>query len=145
MAPRSRTLAASSFNEALELLHFAFRRITEDADRLLARRGLGRAHHRVLYFVGRNPGVSVGGLLEIMRITKQALHGPLATLVKQGLVSSEPSAESRRVKSLRLTPSGAKLAARLAAPQRRRFAAAFDAAGPDAEEAWREVMRLLAQ
>jgi DNA-binding MarR family transcriptional regulator len=130
--------------DPLALLFFAFRDVTAQPDRVLAERGLSRVHHRILYFVARNPGVGPGRLLEILRISKQALARPLRDLVAQGLIESAIPSGDRRTRALALTADGARLEARLSGLQRRRFAAAFRAAGAASERGWREVMRRLA-
>jgi DNA-binding MarR family transcriptional regulator len=130
-------------DEAIELLYFAHRALVTEPDRLLARRGLGRVHHRILYCVARNPGIAIGHLGRVLGVSKQAVHPPLATLVEGGLVARTVDPTNRRVRTLRLTAAGARLEARLAALQRGRFAQAFGVAGPAAEASWREVMRLL--
>lgn len=125
------------------LLFFGFRALTAEADRILAGRGLGRVHHRILYFVARAPGIRVGGLLEVLAVSKQALNRPLHALVEQGLVAVRVPPQNRRARELRLTARGAALERRLTGLQRRRFRRAFAAAGPAAEAGWREVMRRL--
>lgn len=132
-------------NDALELMHFAFRAVIARPDEILLQHGLARMHHRILYFVGRNPGVSVNRLLECMKISKQALHGPLRSLVEKGLVAAAPAPGDRRVKQLTLTEAGAQLEDLLSGDQRQRFESAFGRAGSAKEAAWREVMRLLAE
>jgi DNA-binding MarR family transcriptional regulator len=127
------------------LLFFAFRALTAEPDRVLSERGLSRVHHRILYFVGRAPGLRVGELLATLGVTKQALNRPLRELVRLGLVAAEAPAHNRRSKELRLTSTGERLERRLTAAQRRRFARAFAAAGLDAEQGWRKVMRRLAE
>ncbi len=126
------------------LLFFAFRALTAEPDRILSERGLGRVHHRILYFVGRTPGIRVGGLLATLGVTKQALHRPLQALVQRGLVAATVPPGNRRAKELRLTREGERLERRLGAAQRRRFERAFRDAGARAEVGWREVMRRLA-
>ena len=132
-------------DDAPALLFFAFRALTAEPDRILAERGLSRVHHRVLYFVARDPGVRVGALVAALGVSKQALHGPLRELLRAGLVAASVPPGNRRAKELRLTPEGARLERRLTGAQRRRFARAFDAAGIDAERGWREIMRRLAE
>ncbi|HYD39719.1 MAG TPA: MarR family transcriptional regulator [Anaeromyxobacter sp.] len=132
-----------ALDEAQELLFFAFRNLTAEPDRVLAERRLSRVHHRILYFVRRNPGLGPGDLLRILRVSKQALARPLRELSAQGLLVGEAVPENRRRKRLTLTPSGVRLERRLSELQRRRFAAAFEAAGHNAAAAWREVMKLL--
>ena len=99
----------TALHEAIEALYFAYRGFTDQADRILERRGLGRVHHRILYFIGRRPDVSVQGLLDVLAVSKQALNAPLRQLVGMDLVSALPSPRDRRVKNLRLTAEGKKL------------------------------------
>jgi DNA-binding MarR family transcriptional regulator len=135
--------SGATLDEAQELLFFAFRGLTAEPDRVLAQRGLSRVHHRILYFVRRNPGLGPGDLLRILRVSKQALARPLRELSAQGLLASAAVPENRRRKRLGLTAAGVRLERRLSELQRRRFAAAFAAAGPAAASAWRQVMKLL--
>ncbi len=132
-----------ALDDAQELLFFAFRNLTSEPDRVLAERRLSRVHHRILYFVRRNPGLGPGDLLRILRVSKQALARPLRELSAQGLLVGEAVPENRRRKRLALTPAGVRFERRLSELQRRRFAAAFAAAGLNAAAAWREVMKLL--
>lgn len=143
---RRATLATreAELNAALEALHFAFRAVTARPDAILAKLGLSRIHHRILYFVGRSPGESVGELLRILAVSKQYLNRPLRQLQQMGYVDAEADTQDRRVKRLSLTSAGADLERRLTGDQRRRFARVFEQAGPDAERHWREVMALLA-
>jgi DNA-binding MarR family transcriptional regulator len=132
-----------ALDDAVELLFFAFRDLTAEPDRVLAERGLSRVHHRILYFVRRNPGLGPGALVQILRVSKQALARPLKDLVTQGLVAAAAVPENRRRKALRLTPAGVRLERRLTGSQRRRFAGAFGSAGASASDGWRTVMAVL--
>lgn len=125
---------------AIELLYFAYRGFTDRPDRILERRGLGRTHHRILYFIGRRPDVSVRGLLDLLAVSKQALNAPLRQLMEMSLVSALTDPDDRRVKNLRLTPEGQRLEAELTGAQMRHLQAAFDRVGADAEAGWRAVM-----
>lgn len=127
------------------MIYFAQRELVAEPDRLLARRGLNRVHHRILYCVARNPGITIGGLCRVLGVSKQAVHQPLAVLIDDALVARAVAPTNRRVRTLCLTARGAQLEERLAAVQRLRFEQAFRAAGPTAEASWREVMRLLAR
>lgn len=129
--------------EAIELLYFGYRNFTTGPDRILEQRGLGRMHHRILYFVGRNDAISVSSLLDVLAISKQALNAPLRQLVSMGLISNRPAEHDRRVKELRLTADGRRLERRLTGTQLRHLTAVFDAAGDAATEGWRHVMRRL--
>ena len=135
---------ADQLNQGLELMYFGFRGLVDAPDRLLARRGLGRMHHRVLYFIARQPGLSVGDLLERLAITKQALHRPLRDLVARGLVMTSADRNDRRVRRLVLSKEGAALEDRLSGMQRAHLAAIFKDAGQASETGWRKVMNRMA-
>ena len=126
--------------EAMELLFFAYRDFVGDPDAILATKGFGRAHHRVLHFVGRNPGITVQNLLGILRITKQSLARVLRQLIDAGQVVQHRGTQDRRQRHLYLTLQGQALWAALQAPQKIRLARAFATAGPAAEAGWRAVM-----
>ncbi|HEY8579565.1 MAG TPA: helix-turn-helix domain-containing protein, partial [Beijerinckiaceae bacterium] len=96
--------------ELIELLFFAYRDFVGDADRLLESLRFGRAHHRVLHFVLRHPGLTIAELLDILRITKQSLNRVLKELLDQGYVESHPGAHDRRQRQLTLTARGHELA-----------------------------------
>ena len=131
----------ADLREAIEFFYFAYRAFTSHPDRILDQRGLGRVHHRVLYFVGRNPEIAVNALLEILDVSKQALNAPLRQLIEMRLVSAQAAAHDRRYKHLRLTAEGARLEAQLTGTQMKHLSAAFAAAGHKAESGWRSVMR----
>lgn len=131
---------ADDLRAAIESFYFGYRAFTSAPDAVLADRGLGRTHHRILYFIHRNPGVTVGGLLQILDVSKQAAHRPLRDLQKQGLVVSTPSRIDRRHRELRTTDEGARLEAHLTGLQMDILDAAFTAAGSPAESGWRDVM-----
>jgi DNA-binding MarR family transcriptional regulator len=129
---------------AIELLYFAYRGFTDRPDRILERRGLGRVHHRILYFIGRRPDVSVSGLLDLLAVSKQALNAPLRQLIEMNLVSALAAPADRRVKNLRLTTEGQQLEAELTGAQMRHLQAAFERADVAQEMGWRKVMEELA-
>src|SRR5271165_1157526 len=106
---------------AQDLLFFAYRDFTNVADQVLEELGLGRAHHRALHFIGRNPGITVSGLLAILRITKQSLARVLNALVDEGYVSQASGYEDRRLRLLTLTDKGKALEQRLFESQRERL------------------------
>lgn len=135
----------TELRDAIELLFFGYRAFTAPPDRILEQRGLGRVHHRILYFVGRSPGLSVNALLTTLRITKQALNAPLRQLVEMRLVSVERSKDDGRVREIALTAAGRALEAQLSGTQTKRLAAVFELAGGDAEAGWRSVMQALAR
>ena len=132
-------------NQALESMHFGFRAMIYKPDERLAQLGLSRIHHRLLYFIGRNPGCSVNELLQIMRISKQYLNRPLRQMIDQGYITQTADKDDRRIKRLRLSTRGSEREYELTEVQRRRFADIFKQAGPAAEKHWREVMALLGE
>ncbi|MET0606097.1 MAG: MarR family transcriptional regulator [Beijerinckiaceae bacterium] len=111
--------------EAIELFFFAYRDFVSEPDRALARDGFGRAHHRVLHFVNRHPGLTIAELLDILKITKQSLNRVLKDLIDQGHVEQRSGDVDRRQRLLFLTAKGAALAGELASLQNRRIAAAM--------------------
>ena len=113
----------------VELLFFAYRDFTREADTILAEFGLGRAHHRVLHFVNRHPGLRVADLLDILKITKQSLARVLKELVDEGWIVQMAGETDRRQRLLHATDKGAALSSRLDAMQTRRVAQALEAAG----------------
>ena len=129
---------------AIELLYFAYRGFTDRPDRILEHRGLGRVHHRILYFIGRNSDISVRGLLAVLAVSKQALNAPLRQLTEMKLVIAVPAADDRRVKTLRLTMEGAQLEAELTGAQMEHLQGAFASSGAANEKGWRRVMEELA-
>jgi DNA-binding MarR family transcriptional regulator len=130
-------------DEALELMHFGFRAIIAEPDRELEKRGLGRVHHRVLYFIRRNERLTIGDLVGILGVSKQALHRPLSELVAAKLVVREADAQNRRFVRLRLSSAGAAFERKISGMQREHFERAFGRVGPAAEQGWREVMGAL--
>lgn len=133
-------LRDEELRQGIELLFYAYRDHTAEADAILAELGLGRAHHRVIYFVGRYPSLSVSELLAILRITKQSLSRVLGELVGQGFVSSQPSPKDRRKRMLELTEKGRALESRLSTVQRACIARAYREAGGEAVAGFRKVL-----
>jgi DNA-binding MarR family transcriptional regulator len=131
--PQSRGDDAPMY-ELIELFFFAYRDFVGDADRVLEAYGFGRAHHRVLYFVSRRPGLTIAELLEILRITKQSLNRVLRELVDKNFVETRAGALDRRRRQLHATIEGERLALRLAQVQTRRFAGALEALGGDGRQ-----------
>jgi DNA-binding MarR family transcriptional regulator len=124
----------------VELLFFAYRDFTGDPDAVLAQYGFGRAHHRVLHFVHRNPGLRVANLLEILKITKQSLARVLKQLVGDGYISQRAGAADRRERLLYVTMKGARLTEKLTTLQVKRVEAALAKAGIGAEAATRQFL-----
>jgi len=126
--------------DIIELLFFAYRDFVGDADEVLAKLAFGRAHHRVLHFVYRNPGMKVADLLEILNITKQSLGRVLKQLVDQNFVVQKEGAQDRRQRLLYATAKGEALALKLASLQTARINRAFAELGPGAHEAARRFL-----
>src|SRR6201993_3819068 len=116
--------------QGIELLYFAYRDFTAEPDLILAKYDFGRAHHRVIHFVGRHPQITVGELLGILRITKQSLNRVLGQLIRQGFIIQRPGWRDRRQRLLELTAKGHELEHQLSQPQRARVADAYRRAGP---------------
>jgi len=135
----------NELNLALESMHFGFRAMIHKPDQRLAQLGLARIHHRLLYFVARDPACSVNELLKTMHITKQYLHRPLRQMIDLGYIKQSTDAGDRRVRRLQLTAKGKKLEHELSEVQRKRFAEIFERVGPKAEKHWREVMAMLSE
>ncbi len=138
--PNPLYLRDEELRQSMELLFYAYRGFTAQADALLDQQSFGRAHHRVIYFVGRYPSISVAELLGILRITKQSLSRVLGQLVAEGFITQRPGMRDRRQRLLALTEQGVKLERRLSADQRERIAAAYREAGPQAVEGYRKVL-----
>lgn len=134
-------LREEELRRAIELLFFAYRDFTAEPDAILATYGFGRAHHRVIYFVGANPGISVSRLLDILKITKQSLSRVLGQLVREGFVDQKSDAKDRRRRLLYLTPKGAELEALLTEKQCRRIARAYREAGAEAVAGFGAVLK----
>jgi DNA-binding MarR family transcriptional regulator len=114
----------------IELLFFAYRDFTSDPDQILADYGFGRAHHRVLHFVNRMPGLTVAELLEVLKITKQSLARVLKQLIDTGHIVQVQGPRDRRQRELYPTAKGRALALALARPQSRRIRRALEETGP---------------
>jgi DNA-binding MarR family transcriptional regulator len=120
--------------DLIELLFFAYRDFVGDPDGVLADLRFGRAHHRVLHFVNRNPGMKVAELLDILRITKQSLGRVLKQLIDEGYIIQQEGARDRRQRLLFSTPKGEQLAMKLAGLQTVRIARALASLGPRAHD-----------
>lgn len=144
--PNSKPVISSSglrdedLRQAIELLFFAYRDFTARADAILAKQSFGRAHHRVIYFVGRHPGITVSALLEILGITKQSLARVLGQLVREHYILQKKGTQDGRQRLLHLTDKGRELERMLTTEQRARIAAAYKDAGPSAVGGFRKVM-----
>lgn len=112
--------------DLIELFFFAYRDFVGDADRLLEEFGFGRAHHRVLHFVNRHPGLTIAELLDILNITKQSLNRVLKELLDQGYVTAQAGESDRRQRRLFPAAKGEELALRLSHVQAARFGRALE-------------------
>jgi DNA-binding MarR family transcriptional regulator len=126
--------------DIIELLFFAYRDFVGDPDEVLSKLGFGRAHHRVLHFVNRSPGIKVADLLDILNITKQSLGRVLKQMIDQGYVVQKEGAQDRRQRLLFVTPKGEALALKLAGLQTQRITRAFGELGPGAHDAARRFL-----
>jgi len=126
--------------QLIELLFFAYRDFTGDADAILEEYGYGRAHHRVLHFITRYPGLRVADLLLILNITKQSLARVLRQLVEGGLVVQSAGDTDRRERRLHVTPAGRALMRRLLGAQTRRIRRATGLSGSGADAAIRRFL-----
>ena len=126
--------------EIIEGLFFAYRDFISDPDAILEMSGFGRAHHRVVHFVNREPGMTVADLLDTLKITKQSLARVLKQLIDCGYIQQVAGPEDRRQRKLYPTRTGRELALALAEPQSRRIARAFE--DMDADDR-RAVVRFL--
>lgn len=133
-------LLEEEVRQGIELLFFAYRDFTAEPDAILANYGFGRAHHRVIHFVGRHPQMTVSELLGVLRITKQSLSRVLSQLVRQEFIVQRPGVHDRRQRLLDLTPKGRELERQLSEPQRARIANSYRQAGAQAVEGFRTVL-----
>ena len=127
--------------QGIEMLFFAYREFTGEADQILEDYGFGRAHHRVIYFVGRHPDINVSELLDILRITKQSLSRVLSQLIREKFIIQENDAVDRRRKLLRLSEKGRKLEQQLTAQQSRLLGETFLNTGHEAVRGFEQVLR----
>ena len=133
-------LRDEELKQGVDLLFFASRDVSAAGSQALAEANLGRAHRRALYFIARNPGLSVADLLTILKVTKQSLNRVLNDLLEGGYVERKPAMRDRRMRQLRLTEKGTALESALWAAQRPRLVRAFREAGPDAVVGFRRVL-----
>lgn len=133
----------AQLRSAIEALYFGYRAFTALPDRMLAEYGLGRTHHRILYFVHRDPDLPLSELIAVLGVTKQALHRPIKDLEERGLLRVSPDTQDRRVRRLAVTAEGARLENRLTASQMELLDGVFAKAGKTAAKDWLRVTTLL--
>ena len=136
-------LTDEQLRKGIEAMYFAYRGFTADPDRILEDGDYGRAHHRAIHFVNRQPGLTVNALLLVLGVTKQSLNRVLRTLIEDGLVESRVGRRDKRERHLFLTARGAELERSLSDAQRARMRAAYRAAGPAAVVGFRQVLEAM--
>lgn len=130
--------------QIMESFFLGYQAFTAKPDEMLARRGLSRVHHRILFFIASYPDLSVKELLSYLGVTKQALNTPLRQLIEMHLVESLTAEDDKRKRMLRFTAEGAKLEQALRREQVRLLQRAFDDAGEQAVDGWLAVNQALA-
>ena len=133
-------LREEDLRKGMELLYFAYRDFIAEPDAILTNYKFGRAHHRVIHFIGGNPGITVSELLSILKITKQSLSRVLSQLVRERFVTQTAGTVDRRQRLLALTQAGIELERQLSQSQRERIARAYREAGAEAVEGFRKVL-----
>ena len=136
-------LTDEQLRKGIEAMFFAYRGFTADPDRILDHHGYGRAHHRAIHFINREPGLTVTTLLAVLGVTKQSLNRVLRTLIEDGLVESRIGKRDKRERHLYLTEAGGALERELSGAQRERMRAAYRAAGPQAVAGFRQVLEAM--
>lgn len=136
-------LTDEQLKKGIEAMFFAYRGFTADPDRILDKRGYGRAHHRAIHFIRRSPGTTVTNLLDILGVTKQSLNRVLRTLVDDELVEARIGTQDKRERNLYLTEAGSELEEELSAAQRARMRDAYRSAGPEAVQGFRAVLEAI--
>ncbi len=136
-------LTDEQLRKGIEAMFFAYRGFTADPDRILEDLAYGRAHHRAIHFINRQPGLTVSALLAVLGVTKQSLNRVLRTLIEDGLVENRVGRRDKRERHLFLTEAGAELERRLSEAQRGRMRAAYRKAGPQAVAGFRQVLEAM--
>ena len=136
-------LTDDQLRRGIEAMFFAYRAFTADPDMILADMDYGRAHHRAIHFINRQPGLNVNMLLALLGVTKQSLNRVLRTLVDDGLVEARVGKKDKRERHLYLTERGAALERELSDAQRNRMRAAYRQAGPSAVAGFRQVLEAM--
>ncbi len=136
-------LTDEQLRKGIEAMFFAYRGFTSDPDRILSHKGYGRAHHRAIHFINRNPGITVNSLLYTLGVTKQSLNRVLRALIADGLVDRRVGHSDRRERNLYLTERGRALESELSAVQRKRMRSAYKLSGPEAVTGFRTVLEAM--
>jgi DNA-binding MarR family transcriptional regulator len=136
-------LRETEIRRGVELLYFGYSHLYRQTDQCLAKQGLGRAHHRALYFIARSPDMTITTLLRTLGITKQSLGRVLTELTERSLVEVRPGRDDRRQRLLRLTPEGAAMESELFDTMRQRLGLAYANAGQEAVTGFWRVLEAL--
>lgn len=136
-------LRETEIRRGAELLFFGYAHLYRQTDQCLAEQGMGRAHHRALYFIAREPDLTISALLKTLGITKQSLGRVLSELTERGMVETRTGREDRRQRLLRLTAAGAKLEMELFEVLRSRLSTAYAQAGQDSVTGFWRVLEAL--
>lgn len=136
-------LTDEQLRKGIEAMFFAYRAFTADPDKILENYEYGRAHHRAIHFINRQPGLTVNTLLALLGVTKQSLNRVLRALIDDGLVESRVGKKDKRERHLFLTEKGAALERELSDTQRARMRSAYRAAGPSAVAGFRQVLEAM--
>jgi DNA-binding MarR family transcriptional regulator len=145
-APSSESLlflTDEQLRKGIEAMFFAYRGFTSDPDRILETKDYGRAHHRAIHFIHRQPGLTVNTLLGVLGVTKQSLNRVLRSLIADGLVEARVGRRDKRERNLHLTELGRTLERELSDAQRARMRAAYRVAGPQAVAGFRQVLEAM--
>ncbi len=136
-------LTDEQLRKGIEAMFFAYRAFTADPDRILETKDYGRAHHRAVHFINRQPGLTVNALLGVLGVTKQSLNRVLRSLIGDGLVEARVGRTDKRERNLFLTDRGQSLERELSDAQRARMRAAYRSAGPQAVAGFRQVLEAM--
>ena len=131
------------FVKSTELLYFAYRDFIAWPDDVLQTYGFGRAHHRILFFISQNPGMTVAELLNILNITKQSLSRVISALIDQEYIVQEIGRQDRRQRLLNLTDKGKALLAEVSVHQKEQILKASKECGPEATEGFWKVLNAM--
>jgi len=141
--PREQFLREETIRGGMDLLLLTIVRHLKSADERLFSHGLGRAHHRVLYVVGRRPGMTVTELLEVLDVAKQSYQRVSNDLLSKGLIEQRPDDRDRRQRLVYLTGAGRRLEAELFEEMHRGLAHAYSVSGSQAVAGFWTVLQNL--
>lgn len=131
------------FHKSTELLYFAYRDYISWPDDLLQTYGFGRAHHRILYFVSRRPGMTVAELLKLLNITKQSLSRVISSLIDKKYITQQIGENDRRQRLLFISDKGKYLLDEVSVSQKTSILKASQQVGPEAVEGFWKMLSAL--